>query len=236
MGIPGRWKLILNSQFTGRSIDTAIWRTGWFGTGVSGPINSHELACYSSSNVSLPVDRPLQLAVTAARSRCDGRTRSYTGALLSTNPEDGRSSGGFTYRYGVLEAKVYVPSSGSLVSDWPAIVTLGQVWPQDGEDDVMENLDGTICSHFHSPGYAPGGGLGACDSSLSPGWHIVAANWEPGSATWYYDGIEVAHATKGITPDPMYIVLVNSVSAKSVQVIDRPDAMQIAYVRVWQRA
>jgi beta-glucanase (GH16 family) len=235
VGISGKWKLILNSQFTGRSLDTHLWRTGWFGTGITGPINVHETACYRSANVSLPGDKTLHLAVTAVTSRCRGLARSYTGALLSTNPSDGRRSGGFTYRYGVLQAKVYVPGAAERIANWPAIITLGQVWPKDGEDDIMENLGGTVCSHFHSPGFAPGGPLGACDPTFAPGWHIVSANWEPGSVTWYYDGIEVAHITEGITSAPMYIVMVNSVSAKSPGVA-RPDSMRVAYVRVWQRA
>lgn len=233
-GIPGRWKLVLNAGFTGRSFDDSVWRAGWFGTGVTGPINKHELACYRSSNVVSTQHEAVRLEVTADRSRCKGRARRFTGALLSTNPKDGRARGGFRYRYGVVEARVYLPGVGSKIADWPSVMTLGQVWPRDGEDDVMENLGGTVCFHFHSPGHAPGGNLGACDPGVTPGWHTVASDWEPHSVTWYYDGIEVGHVIKGITSAPMYIVLVDTVSSKSLGVI-RPAAMRVAYVRVWRR-
>lgn len=234
LGIPGDWKMVLNSDFSRRPLDTAIWRTGWFGSGITGPINKNEVACYSSANVALAQDA-LSLAVTDKPSSCANKTRPYTGAVLSTNPRDGRAAGGFAYRYGVLEAKVYVPAAAnSEIADWPGVIALGQVWPRDGEDDVMENLDGVVCSHFHSPGYAPGGNLGGCDPGFTPGWHVVSSDWKPGSASWYYDGIQIAHANKGITSSPMYIVLVNTVSKKAPQV-DRPDAMRVAYVRVWQR-
>jgi beta-glucanase (GH16 family) len=235
LGITGKWNLIFNSDFTGHVLNTAVWRAGWFGSGISGPINAHETACYNPGNVQLPGDGTLHLNVTAVASTCQGQTRPYTGAVLSTNPYDGRKSGGFTYRYGLLQARIYVPGTSSQVVDWPAVITLGQVWPQDGEDDVAENLGGTICSHFHSPGFAPGGPLGACDPGFTPGWHVVAADWEPGSVTWYYDGIEIAHITEGITSSPMYLVLVNSVSSKAPG-LGRPDTMQVAYVRIWQRA
>jgi beta-glucanase (GH16 family) len=155
--------------------------------------------------------------------------------VVTTDPYDGRPGGGFSYRYGVLEAKIFLPAATrSTVANWPAVVTLGQVWPRDGEDDVVENLGGLVCSHFHSPGHAPGGNLGGCDPNFTPGWHVVSSNWEPGSVTWYYDGIEIARADTGITSSPMYIVLVNTVSAKSPG-IARPGSMRVAYVRVWQR-
>jgi beta-glucanase (GH16 family) len=234
----GDWKLILDSEFNkGQKLDTAIWRPGWFGSGITGPINQHESACYSPGNVELSADGTLHLTVSRVRSRCSHKTRPFTGAVLSTNPDDGRArGGGFTYRYGALEAKIYIPGTpDSKIADWPAVIGLGQVWPRDGENDVVENLGGLVCSHFHSPGYAPGGDLGGCDPSFTPGWHVVSSNWEPGSVTWYYDGIEIAHATKGITSAPMYLVLVNTVSSKSPGVA-MPDTMRVAYVRVWQRA
>lgn len=235
LGIGGDWKLILNQVFSGHHLDTAIWRTGWFGSGVTGPINKHESACYNEHNVSL-TDRLLHLTVSHVRSFCSHQSRPFTGAVLSSNPRDGRAHGGFQYRYGLLEAKVFVPATpNSKIADWPGVIALGQVWPRDGEDDVMENLGGLVCSHFHSPGYAPGGNLGGCDPGFTPGWHVVSSVWEPGSASWYYDGIEVAHADHGITSAPMYLVLVNTVSNKALQVA-MPDAMRVAYVRVWQRA
>lgn len=238
LGIAGDWKLILNSDFGGgKPLDTAVWRPGWFSSNViTGPINKHESACYSTENVELPAHGPLQLVITRERSTCANETRPFTGAVLSSNPRDGRASGGFAYRYGVLQAKVFLPATdGSRVADWPGVIALGQVWPRNGEDDIMENLDGVVCSRFHSPGFAPGGNLGTCDPGFTPGWHIVSSDWEPGSVTWYYDGIEVAHANRGITSDPMYIVLVNTVSSKAPEVA-KPDTMRVSYVRVWQRA
>jgi beta-glucanase (GH16 family) len=233
VGIPGKWNLILNSQFTGNSLDTSLWRPGWFGSGVTSAISALETACYSSNNVTLPGDGTLHLNLTASPIRCKRVTQPYTASVVTTNPSDGRHGGGFSYRYGVMEAKVYIPGSGAQIFDWPSVLTLGQVWPQDGEDDILEVLSGTACFHFHSPGYAPSGHLGGCDPGFTAGWHTVSSDWQPGTVTYYFDGIEVGKITKGVTSAPMYLVLVNTVH-QSNAAITKADSMQVAYVRVWQ--
>jgi beta-glucanase (GH16 family) len=236
MDVSGQWKLIFNYAFNSATVNNKIWRPGWFGNGITGPINVHELACYNPQNLAFSSTGTISLSVTHVPSTCQGVTRPYTGALVSTNPEDGRKIGGFDYTYGVLEAEVYVPSNHGLIANWPTLMTLGQEWPQDGEDDIMEGLGGTVCFHWHSPGYAPGGDLGGCDHAFTPGWHTVEADWRPGSVTWYYDGMEVGRATKGVTSAPMYIVLANTVSGKSPALATPGVAMKVAYVRVWQPA
>ena len=192
-------------------------------------MNSLEEDCYSPSNVSFS-GADLDLNVTDASSTCGGQTHPYTGALISSNPSDGRTGGGFQYTYGFLEAKVYIPASGTKVADWPAVWADGQSWPNDGEDDIMEGLGGSACFHFHNPaGYA-----GGCDTGITPGWHTFASDWEPGSITYYYDGKDVGTLTSGISSAPMYIVLDNTVSSNYPSVIVGSDTMQVAYVRVWQ--
>jgi beta-glucanase (GH16 family) len=169
----------------------------------------------------------VHLNVTATPSTCDGVKKPYTSALLTTNPYDGRTSGGFQYTYGALEARVYLPASGKHIADWPAVWTDGQTWPQDGEDDIMEGLSGEACFHFHSPL----GGPGACVAGNYSGWHTFASDWEPGSVTYYYDGVKVGQITTGITSSPMYIILGIGIDGPNPVV---PTDMQIAYVRVWQ--
>ncbi len=230
VGIPGSWHLILNSEFDGPSLDTSIWRPGWFGTGVTSPVNRSEQACYSSDHVSFPGDGTVNLTATHQSSTCNGVTEPYTGAILSTDPADGRASGGFTFTYGVVEAKLYLPADGDKIADWPGIFTSGQVWPKDGENDIMEALGGTACLHFHDRS----GGPGACDRNIKAGWHTFAADWEPGFVTYYYDGTEIASIPEGITSSPMYIVLINTVSGKRTSNVVDSATMRVAYVRVWQ--
>jgi Glycosyl hydrolases family 16 len=224
-GISGNWKLALDSEFTGSSLP-APWSTGWFGSGMTAPVNSSEQDCYSPNNVTFPGDGSLHLAVTATSSSCGGATKPYTGAMITTDPAD-RSSGGFQYTYGVMEARVYVPAAGTQIANWPAVWTDGQSWPNDGEDDLMEGLSGQACWHFHDPLGGPGG----CSTTVKPGWHTFASDWQPGSVTYYYDGTEVGSITSGITTAPQYILLDDTVASGGALTA---DSMQVQYVRVWQ--
>jgi len=234
-GIPGTWNLVLNADFTDSTLDTQLWRPGWFGTGTTQAISQFEIDCYKSSNATVVPSDMLDLSVTAKPSHCEGKRQPYTAAVVSTNPYDGRPSGGFQYRYGVAEARIYLPAYKGVVADWPLFISLGQHWPQDGENDVMEGLSGKVCFHFHSPGHisGPKNNLGGCDAAVHPGWNTLASYWKPGSVTYYYNGVKTAEFTDGITSAPMYLVLADTVpdwwSHSAIA-----DTMKVAFVRVWQ--
>lgn len=225
-GIAGSWHLVLNSNFTGPSLPPD-WRANWFGA--AAPIAPTEIDCYSPNNVTFPGDGTLNLLVTAQSSTCAGGAQPYTAAIISTNPDDGRSTPGFEYTYGALEARIYLPADNGKIADWPAFWANGQNWPISGEDDVLEGLGGCAFWSFHN---AEGMRHG-CVRSLGPGWHTFASDWEPGSLTYYYDGVAVESLTTGITSAPMYLVLNNVVHADRPDVTE-PDAMKVQYVRVWQ--
>ena len=227
VGISGSWNLVLDSEFDRSSLNTSIWRTGWTSNGISKPANTNELDCYSPHNVYFPGDGTLHLDVTAAPSTCGGVTKPYTGAMITTNPARGR--GGFQYTYGILEAKVYLPADGSALADWPGVWADGQNWPFDGEDDLMEGIYGMACWSFHNPA----GMDHICLHNFTPGWHTFASDWQPGSITYYYDGVNVGSDTSGITSSPMYVILDNTVHVGEPQYTE-PDSMQVQYVRVWQ--
>ncbi|MFD1675628.1 glycoside hydrolase family 16 protein [Alicyclobacillus fodiniaquatilis] len=154
-----------------------------------------------------------------------------SGALVSTNPDDGvPGHKGFQFTYGYVEARIYLPGSGSQIANWPAFWTDGQSWPTDGEMDIMEGLSGSAAYHFHSDA----GGPGANVPGNYTGWHTFAADWEPGSVTYYYDGRKVGQLSSGITSAPMYLIIENSAQefdGPSVQ----PSVMKVAWVRVWQK-
>jgi hypothetical protein len=225
LGVPGRWHLVLNSEFNGKHLP-ADWTTGWLSGGVTRPVNGYENDCYSPADVTFPGDGSMHLNVTATSSTCGGRTYPYTGALVSTDPDSDRG-GGFEYTYGVLQVRVYIPAAGTGIEDWPQVWADGTgIWPQTGEDDLMEGIDGRACYHFHDPL----GGPGRCDRTITAGWHTFTSDWQPGSVTYYYDGADVGRITTGVTSAPMFLLLDNT--TKKGQAI--PDSMRVQYVRVWQ--
>jgi beta-glucanase (GH16 family) len=222
LGQSGTWNLIFSDEFNGTSLDTSKWTPGWFGSSISGPVNSAELACYDSKHATVPGDGSLHLLLDTTRNTCKS-TLNYTGALVSSN-------GKFQYAYGYVEFHVYLPASGASVANWPATWSDGQSWPTDGENDTMEGLGGDACVHFHSPA----GGPGACVPGNFTGWHTFASWWQPGIVTYYYDGVLVGTITLGITSAPQYLIIENTLESSSPQVV--PADMLVDYVRVWTPA
>lgn len=221
IGIPGNWSLVFDDEFNGTSVNTNNWNENWFSTpGEPGkPDNSEKASCTSPGEVS---EQGGDLLLGAAAESCDGYP--YAGGLVD-------SDGKYSFTYGAFEARIYLPGSGGTVFNWPAFWTDGQQWPEDGEIDVMEGLQGVTTCHFH---YSGGGPSGGCPN-VGPGWHTFAANWEPGEIAYYYDGQEVGEVTTGVTSDPMYLVLENSVAAVSATT-SVPATVEVDYVRVWQPA
>lgn len=222
VGIPGAWTKKFSDEFTGTNL-AGTWTPGWFGSGVTSPVNSAEQACYDSRQVTLPGDGTLHLKAAARPSVCGGKSKPNTGSLVNTN-------GKFQYRYGVVEWRAYIPASGTRIANWPGLWSNGQNWPKDGENDTMEGLGGSACFHFHSPS----GGPGKCAPGNYTGWHTFASDWEPGRVTYYYDGVRVGQITTGVTSSPQYLIMDNTVSSSIGGPTVLPRDMLVDYVRVWQ--
>jgi hypothetical protein len=227
---PGPWNPTptFDDEFSAGALNTAWWTPGWFGTGITGPVND---TCLSSSNVLLGAST-LNLWLEPVASRC-GKTRSpYTGALVSSNPQDGvKGHTGFQQTYGYFEAQIYLPPApDGTVANWPAWWMDGQVWPQDGEIDIVEGLGGQACFHFHFSRNNPPGG---CVSGRYSGLHTFGVDWEASSITWYYDGTRVGQVTSNVTSSPMYLIL-NNCQGQYGGTTVVPSDMQVSYVRVWQ--
>jgi hypothetical protein len=223
-GDPSSWHSVFDDEFNDSNLDTQNWSTGWYGSGVTAPVNSEELECYDPSQV-VEANGELDLNLIAQSESCGGQTRPYTSGLIST-------AGTFNFTYGFVEVRAWLPG-GSTVSDWPALWTDGQSWPADGELDLAEGLGGLACWHFHDSQGAPGG----CEpgSASTGGWHTFGADWEPGSVTYYYDGNVVGSVTSGVTGSPMYLILDLAVDSEYGGPIQAPATLRVDYVRVWQQ-
>lgn len=223
VGIAGSWHLVFDDEFSGSALNSSLWNTGWFGSGITGSVNpSLESDCYDPS-ADVVSGGILAINATAHSEFCNGTTQPYTTGLINTN-------GRFSFTYGAFEARIWMPGSGSTVSDWPAFWADGQNWPQTGEIDVAEGLGGQVCYHFHYSGGGPGG----CGNvpGAAGGWHTYAADWEPGSITFYYDGQQVWTDTSGVTSAPMYLILGLGIPASGPASV--PATFKVDYVRVWQ--
>ncbi len=214
----GSWaRMILDSEFSGSSLDSQ-WSTGWFGSGITPGINSAEQNCYDPAQVGVS-GGALNLTAVARSESCGGVTQPYASGIVTTN-------GKFNFTYGYMEALIWMHGAGS-IAHWPAFWADGQNWPTTGEIDTVEGLGGTACAHFHNSAGGPGGCAGG---GYGGSWHTYAADWEPGSLTFYYDGVQIWKVTSGITSAPMYLILNLAVSSA----VTVPATMHVDYVRVWQ--
>ena len=227
-GVSGDWTLKFDGEFNGTSLDTTKWSTGWYGSGITAPANEQENDCYNPAQVAVG-GGVLSLSLIQKSETC-GDTEPYAAGLIST-------AGKFSFTYGLVEARVWlpgVPGSPGEVANWPGIWADGQNWPQDGEIDIAEGIGGQVCAHLHSAvnpeGIGPGGGSGCPSGTYTEGWHTFAANWQPGSITYYYDGVDIGSVTSGVTSAPMFLVL--DYAAQGVA--DASAAMKVEYMRVWQ--
>ena len=218
---PGTWNLNFDSEFNGTSLNGSQWSTGWFGSGITKGINSAETECMDPAQVSVS-NGELDLTSIQKSETCGGVTQPYTSGMVTTH-------GLYNFTYGYAEARIWMPGSGSSISEWPAFWTDGQSWPTDGENDIVEGLGGQAQAHFHDASGTDGPLTGK--GAFTGGWHTFGADWEPGSVTYYYDGVKIGTFTNGITGAPMYIIIDLAVAGGA----GVPSAtMRVDYVRVWQ--
>jgi Ca2+-binding RTX toxin-like protein len=222
--IDSTWTLTFDDEFN--SLNSSHWGTNWLGAAgaITKPINSAEQAAYDPAQVSVSGGY-LHLGTDHKTVTVGGQTYDMVGGMV-------QSDGHFEQTYGYYEARIFLPGTSGDINNWPAFWLDGQSWPADGELDIMEGLSGQAGYHFHSPS----GGPGATVSGDYTGWHTYGALWEPGSVTYYYDGVEVGKITTGITSSPMYMILNNGVSDSIGGPTHVPSDMLVDYVHVYSHA
>jgi beta-glucanase (GH16 family) len=226
------WRLRFEDEFNGASLNLHKWQPNWLGAdpgATTPPDNRRDLNCVAPGQVK-QADGLLGLAATPRRCRIRRRVYRFTSGLINTSQT-------FHFTYGLLAARIFIPPTRNHTpANFPAFWALGSgPTKAAGELDVMEALRGCgpgLGWHFHGELGAPG----ACVALAHPsGWHVFAADWEPGQVTFYYDGQRVGQLTSGITHRPMYLVLNNSIDPTYGGSSRAPATMLVDWVRVWQR-
>jgi beta-glucanase (GH16 family) len=228
---PGWGYPVFQDTFDGGSINQGAWEVAnWAGS------NNNELQYYHPNQVAVSGG---SLRLRADRDPNWSFGREYNSGLVRTWQE---------WSHGRFEVRAKVPNGTGF---WPAIWLLPRnaSWPAGGEIDIMEargDLPWRISSAVHwgwdvashqyvSQAYESG-------ANFQAGYHIYAAEWEPGTVRFYVDGVQhmtVYEPAVGIPWTPKSIVLNLAVggnySGNPDWTTPFPAWFDIDYVRVWQR-
>ena len=230
------WNLVWSDEFDSASINTANWTYNIGGGGWG----NNELEYYTNRTENAQINNG-NLLIIAKQESYSGSN--YTSARLTTQ-------GLQSFTYGKIEARIKLPVGKGM---WPAFWMLGnnigQVsWPECGEIDIMENINGapTIYGtmHWYNNGDVQYGGNTPCDLTQ---YHVYAVEWNSTSIIWSLDGNQ--YCTGNIANNinntgafhlPFYIILNLAVGGNwpgnpnaSTQF---PDTMFVDYVRVYELA
>lgn len=229
-GIKGNWSLILDEKFAGTTLNSKIWSTGYSGSGINLPMNPIiELQAYDPAQVA--VNDGLTLTVINKPVNVHGTVYQYRSGMVTTANK-------FTFVPTAtspiaVEAKVLVGGEGSVIENWPAFFCGSSNWPDSGEIDVFEGMNGVAAWHFIWGDSGVKQSTGQNVTGDYVGWHTFGAYWDLGRVNYHYDGVIVGSVTANITNIPMYLTCDLAVSTVLGGPLTIPSSMQVAYVRVW---
>lgn len=248
-------KPVFREEFTGTTLDTAVWHPGWFGDGVlSGPVETtgHENAAYATDHITVGGGKAtFRAGPNTTKRAVDGRTYLNVGSQITSDPLQGATTGylspGVDYYVecsAQLPAGNFGPHSLPLASFWQDT----QTWPAGFEIDIFEAA-GTDSSSWRvhypqSPGSstqitpAPGGSTtvpGATTGFHSYGALIegARAGLPTGRISFYYDGSLAGSVTPTLPVADLGRYLVLGVSAGGRIALPHDVYAVFDYVRVW---
>lgn len=252
-GPSGTWNMVFEDNFDGPSLNTTYWNYGWKSSAnPTPPVNSDELACYAQDHVSFGYGS-LVLNVTqpATPPVCGGVTRTYlSGAIESSGKQNFTpgSSGGILVEY---RAQLDCASNGK-IANWPAMWQDGDTgtvyngmttpgWPQHGENDTVEGLNGVGESTWH---YGTGGGsqqnFGNFPSSVCGSFHVFSTEWTANKVVSYLDGVKNGEydSATNVYEWPEFLIIGEQMSSFEGHYggpVKSPSNLVVDYVRVYSR-
>ena len=221
-------------EFEGSALDRGRW-------GVCYHYRSQD--CTNQWNNELQVYRPGNVTVSQGAAHLTARKETATGYLADGTAKQFGYTSGFistqdkvAFRYGYVEFRAKVVKGRGL---WPALWMMPQsrTWPP--EIDVMEYI-GSQPDRVYMTNHVAGGSpttIAYVGPDMSLDWHTYAVDWQPGSLTFYVDGVQRGRITSGVPDEPMYLIANLAVGGNWPGSPDSttpfPATFSVDYVRVW---
>jgi hypothetical protein len=215
VGVAGNWTLAFDDEFSGSSLDTSKWSNCWFSPG-----------CGTMNNVTTD---PNNVAVSNGNLALR-LSSSTSGALISTNPKGGATTG-YQFTTGYVEARIKFTGDGTNIYNWPAWWTSGQSWPGDNEIDIAEPKGPMTSNYLNGAGqwqtFQPAGFWGN-------EWHVFGMQRNAATTDIYMDGVLVkTFVSDNPATHPHYLIL-NTGSGRGPAAYGAASEMTVDYVRAWQ--
>ena len=241
VGLTGAWSRVFHDGFAGDRLDGASWVTcyDWNNGGCTNAGN-HELEWYQPGQVGVAGGTLTLTAQRQATVAPGGTVYPWTSGMVSTGRESKSLPAHRTFTYGFFSARIKVPAQLGM---FPAFWLMPQTGSSPPELDVAEfngnEQTALMTVHWTSPTGADKFSqtlYGPVDFPAA--FHEFAVDWQPGSITWYIDGVARRTVTDAaiIPKVPMEMLFTLAVGFPDAPPADVSRAtMSVQDVQVWQR-
>jgi beta-glucanase (GH16 family) len=167
-GVPGKWTLVWDDEFSGSSLNTRKWS-------VENGSSLNDVTTLGS-NVAVR-DGSLVLTLSSASA----------GGMVISSPSRGSVPDGYELPVGgFAEARVLFPGDGQTIFNWPAWWVSGvKNWPAWGEHDIAEGLGPLTVNYYGRDGAVH---FGAPPGTWSNAYHVYGIHRLQDRADVYWDG------------------------------------------------